>query len=243
VNTVEPIYPPIEIEYLKLLKELQPIVVKAINSLRGKKPANAGSNYLGRIANTVNRTSDGYLVLRESARVDASKLLIRPALEAVFCGIAAVSNKEFLFRKIYSEWEEHNKLFAKDAAGKVEADKYLKNLQEKFSKNNPDYPTNYKPASMWDAAHMAGLLPVYEYAYRMYCKFTHSAMSAVSGYLDQQTDLHDTPTMVWCVLTTLRFLKEHTPAEIPDLGAFTKRVELLDAELLKHPTTRRIDIS
>jgi hypothetical protein len=31
-----PIYPPIEIEFLKLLKELQPIVVKALNSLGGK---------------------------------------------------------------------------------------------------------------------------------------------------------------------------------------------------------------
>lgn len=59
MNARKPIYPPIEIEYLKLLKELQPIIVKAINSLGGKKPADSGSSYLGRIANTVNRASDG----------------------------------------------------------------------------------------------------------------------------------------------------------------------------------------
>jgi hypothetical protein len=242
MNGVGLIYPPIEIEFIKLLKELQPIIVKALDSLAGKKPANAGAKYLGVIAKTVNRASDGYLLLRESGRVDASKLLVRPALEAVFCGIAAAKNKEFLFRKAYSEWEEHKKLFAKDAAGNVEADKHLKHLLEDFAKHNPGYPTNCKPVSTWDAANMAGLLPVYEYAYRMYCKFTHSAMSAVSGNLDQQTDLHDTPTMVWCVLTTLRFLREHTTAEIPDLSVFTQRAELLDAELLKHPPTHRINI-
>jgi hypothetical protein len=70
-----PIYPPTEIEFLKLLKELQPNLVNALNSLAGKKPANLSSSYLGRIAVTVNRASDGYLLLRESGRMDASKLL------------------------------------------------------------------------------------------------------------------------------------------------------------------------
>ncbi len=243
MSNVDSLYPPIEIEFIKVLKELQPIIVKALDSLGGKKPANAGAKYLGVIAKTVNRASDGYLALREAGRMDASKLLIRPALEAVFCGVAAVKDKKFLFRKAYSEWEEHKKLFAKDQAGKDEADKHLKHLLEDFAKYNPDYPTNCSPASTWDAANMAGFLPVYEYAYRMYCKFTHSAISAVSGNLDQQTDLYDTSTMVWCVLTTLRFLKEHTPAEIPDLGVFAQRIALLDVELSKHPPTKRIDVS
>ncbi|MGD0253900.1 MAG: hypothetical protein ABSC01_14535 [Verrucomicrobiota bacterium] len=77
MNAGEPIYSPIEIEFLKFLKELQPILVKALDSLGGKKPSDAGSSYLGRIAKTVNRASDGYLWLRESGRMDASKLLIR----------------------------------------------------------------------------------------------------------------------------------------------------------------------
>jgi len=129
---VDSLYPQIEIEFIKVLKELQPIIVKSLNSLGGKKPANAGAKYLGVIAKTVNRASDGYLALREAGRMDASKLLIRPALEAVFCGVAAVKDKKFLFRKVYSEWEEHKKLFAKDQAGKDEADKYLKHLLEEL---------------------------------------------------------------------------------------------------------------
>src|ERR1022692_1370720 len=118
MNAGEPIYPPIEIKFLKLLKELRPILVKALDSLGSKKPLDAGSSYLGRVAVTVNRAGDGYLWLRESGRMDASKLLVRPALEAVFCGTAAMKNKAFLFRKAYSEWEEHKKLIATDMVSK-----------------------------------------------------------------------------------------------------------------------------
>jgi hypothetical protein len=242
MNASQPIYPRIEMEFLKLLKELQPIIVKALDSLAGKRPPNAGSKYLGIIAKTVNRAADGYLWLRESGRMDASKLLIRPALEAVFCGVAAIKNNEFLFRKAYSEWEEHKKLFAKDAAGKIDADDYLRHLQVEFPKHNPDYPVNLKTVSIWDAADMADLLPVYEYSYRIYCKYSHSAMSAVSGNLDQQTDLHDTPTIVWCVLHMLGQLKQYTPAEIPDLEGFNQKLALLTDQLSKHPPTKRIDI-
>jgi Family of unknown function (DUF5677) len=238
-----PIYPPIEIEFLKLLKELQPIFVKALNSLGGKKPSDAGTSYLGRIAVTVNRAADGYLCLRESGRMDASKLLVRPALEAVFCGTAAIKNKKFLFRKAYSEWEEDKKFFAKDAAGKKDADEYPKQLQVQFRKHNPAYPVSLKIISVRDAAEMAELLPVYEYAYRIYCKYTHSAMRAVSGNLDHGTDLHDTPTIVWCVLFTLTQLKQYTPAEIPDLAAFNQKLELLTGQLSKYPPTTRVNVS
>jgi hypothetical protein len=239
----QPIYPPIEIEFLKLLKELQPICVKALNSLGGKKPADAGSSYLGRIAKTVNRTSDGYLLLREAGRMDASKLLIRPALEAVFCGTAALKDKEFLFRKAYSEWKEDKKLFAKDAEGKKEADEYLKHLQIGFQKHNPAYPIKLQEIKIEGIARMAELSPVYESAYRVYCKYTHSAMRAVSGHLDQGTDLRDTPTIVWCVLTTLGLLKTHTPAEIPPLENFYQKLDSLNDQLSKYPPTNRIDIS
>lgn len=243
MNTGEPIYPPIEIEFLKLLEELQQILVNAINSLGGKTPAEAGSSYLGRIVVTVNRASDGYLWLRKSGRMDASKFLVRPALEAVFCGAASMKDNRFLFRKAYSEWEEDKKLFAKDAMGKKEADEFLKSFQAQFQKHNPNYPPNPTNIKIREVAEMAELLPVYDHAYRVYCKFTHSAMRAVSGNLDQGTDLYDTPTVVWCVLFMLKQLKQYTPAEIPDLNVFDQRVALLDAELSKHPPTLRVDIS
>jgi len=162
VSTNQPLYPLLEIQFLGLLKELQPIFVNALNSLGGKKPSDAGSAYLGRVAVTVNRAADGYLWLRESGRMDASKLLIRPALEAVFCGTAAMKNKEFLFRKAYSEWEEDNKLFAKGAAGKKEANEYLEKLKLGFKKHSPGYPVVCKKLQVREIADMAGLLSAYE---------------------------------------------------------------------------------
>jgi hypothetical protein len=239
VNANQPIYPLLEVQFLGLLKELQPIFVDALNSLGGKKPSDAGSSYLGRVAITVNRAADGYLLLRESGRMDASKLLIRPALEAMFCGTAAMKNKEFLFRKAYSEWEEDNKLFAKDAAGKKKASEYLEGLKRAFKEHSPDYPVICKKLQVQEIADMAGLLSAYEGAYRVYCKFTHSAMRAVSGNLNNVTDIKDTHTMVWCVIMMLNQLKQFTPAKIPDLTPFGKKLALLKGHISGNPTTTR----
>jgi hypothetical protein len=238
-----PNYPEVEMQFLHLLKELIPILSKALNSLGVKKPANAGANYLGRIAIIVSRAADGYLLLRESGRMDASKLLIRPALEAVFCGTAAVKNKEFLFRKAYSEWEEDNKLFAKNAEGKKQAKFLIERLKVAFKENCPEYPIQNKSITVWETANIAGLLILYEQAYRIYCKFTHGAMRAVEGHLDQITDLKDTHTIVWCVLITLNNLKEFTPANIPDLRPYGERLAALKKAVPDNLTTTRIPIS
>jgi hypothetical protein len=138
MSIAQSIYPQFEVLFLEFLKELQPLQVNALNSLGGKKPVDFNSSYLGRIAVTVNRTGDGYLWVRESGRMDASKFLIRPALEAVFCGTAAMKNKDFLFRKAYSEWLEDKKLFATDAASKRKLTNILKDLKRDFEKTRPN---------------------------------------------------------------------------------------------------------
>jgi len=224
---------------LEFLKELQPVFIKALNSLGGKKPSDWGSSYLGRVAVTVNRAGDGYLWLRESGRMDASKLLVRPALEAVFCGTAVMKNKGFLFRKAYSEWEEDKKLFAKDAVGKKEADEYLVRLKRRFQEHAPDYPVKCKTIKVREIAEMAGLLFAYEEHYRTYCQFTHSAMLAVSGNLNKVTDSKDTHVIVWCELMMLNQLKQYTPADIPDLMLFNEKLALLNGNIPKNPTTTR----
>jgi hypothetical protein len=241
MNISESFYPQFEIQFLELLKELQPILVKALDSLGGKKPLDWDSSYLGRVAVTVNRAGDGYLWLRESGRMDASKLLVRPALEAVFCGTAAMKNKAFLFRKAYSEWEEHKKLIAKDMASKKEADDYLVKMKRSFQQNN--YPIKCVSLQVREIAEMADLLPAYEEHYRIYCKFTHSAMLAVSGNLNEVTDSKDTHVVVWCVLMMLNQLKQYTPAAIPDLMPFNEKLRLLNCSIPKYPTTTRHSIS
>ena len=98
-----------------LLTEVQQLLAHSLNSLGGKSPATGEAAYLGWAAVSVNRAAEGYLWLRESGRVAASKLLVRPALEATFSAIAVIKKHGFLLRKAYSEWEEDKKMFVKDA--------------------------------------------------------------------------------------------------------------------------------
>jgi len=237
------IYPQFEVQFLEFLKELQPIQINALNSLGGKKPVDFNSSYLGRVAVTVNRTSDGYLWLRESGRMDASKFLIRPTLEAVFCGTAAMANKDFLFRKAYSEWVEDKKLFSADAADEKEADAYLERLKQRFREDAPEYSIKCRVIKVREIAEMGGLSTAYNEYYRIYCRFTHSAMMAVSGNLNQLTDSKDTHVIVWCALMMLNQLKQYTPADIPNLMPFNEKLLLLNSYLPKNPTTTRFDIS
>ena len=60
-------------------------------SLGDKMPDTMGAHYLGYLVRVVNRAAGGYILLRENFHVDASKFLVRPALEAIFI-VKAVMN-------------------------------------------------------------------------------------------------------------------------------------------------------
>lgn len=218
----QPIHGAEEIRLLELLKELQHILGDALNSLGGTTPPSAEANYLSWAAVSLNHAAGGYLWLRESGRVHASKLLVRPALESTFSGIAAIKDPEFLFRKAYSELEEDKKLFPIDAAGKKAAAEAVEKLERAFKMHCPNDPIVRKTISAFEAARVAGLQEVYEGAYRVYCQFTHGALRAATGELDEATDAADTRTVVWCLLRMLEHLRNHTPAQIPDLAGSIK---------------------
>ena len=92
---------PQEMELLQLLKELQEILANAVNSLGGQTPKSPEAHYMGFVAKSVNTAADGYLVLRQAFRVNASKLLIRPALEITLAGAAVErTNGGFLCAKL-----------------------------------------------------------------------------------------------------------------------------------------------
>ncbi len=226
MGTEQPIHGPEEVQLLGLLSEVQHVLADALNSLGGKSPPTAESAYLGWSAVSVNRAAEGYLWLRESGRVAASKLLVRPALEATFSGTAVIKKPGLLFRKAYSEWEEDKKMFAHDSAGKAAANLALDDLKRVFEQESPGYPAECKRVTVRDTADMAGLLATYDCAYRIYCQFTHGAMRAVLGHLDEATNTVDTKIVVWCVLMLLDQLREHTPAQLPDLAPFRTRLPI-----------------
>jgi hypothetical protein len=223
---------PEEIELLKLLKELQSILTVALDSLANQKPNTAESRYIGDAAISVNQAADGYLLLREPGRVAASKLLIRPMVDIVISATAVTKKKGFLFRKAYTELQEMKKTYDKTPANEASANAYLEGLKQTFQQE-PGYPIECKPVDARYTAEVAGLLPVYDKAYRIYCEFTHSSTRAIRGSLDQATDPIDTSMAIWSVLQMLEHLQKHTPATLPDITYFKKKLEGLQAAMLQ----------
>jgi len=223
--TKQPIHGQEEVQLIGLLRDVQRVLADALDSMGGKSLQPGAPAYLAWAAVSVNRAAEGYLWLRESGRVPASKLLVRPALEATFFGIAVVKKPGFFFRKLYSEWEQDKKMFANDAAVEAASNCALQDLKRAARQAFPGCPIECKRVSVREAAEAAGLLNVYNSAYRTYCKFTHGALIAVQGHLDDATDTIDTDVVVSCVLKMLNELRQHTPAQVPDLKELGKRLK------------------
>ena len=218
---------PEEAKLLELLKEFQQVLADAINSLDEKAPppATAECAYLQWAAVAVNRASEGYLRLREAYRVNASKLLIRPMIEAVFAGTAVMKKPGFLWRKAYSEWEEELKMFPNmTPAERAAVEKHVEDFKKALLAAQPGYPIVSSRASVWDTASEAGMTKIYDTAYRIYCKFTHGALGAVAGALNELTDDVNSQIVICCIVYILELLKTHTPAKVPDLNAMRKRL-------------------
>ena len=208
---------------LKLLKELRCVLETALDSLATQKPPSPESRYVGDAAKAVNIASDGYILLRESARVHASKLMIRPLIDVVITSTAVTKKKGFLFRVAFTELNKMKKLYDKSSENEARAKAIEESLKKRFSED-PSYPIECKQVDVRLTAEVAGLLPVYQTAYGLYCEFTHSAMRAVNGQLDQTTDPIDTSMVIWAVGVMLNQLKFFTPASVPDLTPFNDRI-------------------
>lgn len=221
----QPSYPgPKEIHLLALLADVQRLLADGLNSMGGRS-AQAEANYLLWASISVNRAAEGYLWLRKSGRVPASKLLVRPALEPTFWALAVVKKPGFLFRKLYTELEEDRKMFPNNASVLAARKQTLEAMKLAAMKVRPTHPVECKTVKVRDAADAAGLSKVYDGAYRTYCKFTHGAIQAVQGHLDGATDETDTAVVVWCVLTMLDHMRKHTSAQVPELEPFWKKLE------------------
>lgn len=210
---------PEELRLLKLLGEFQQLLADALNSLSGKEPKPTPENqYLSWMATAINRAADGYLFVRSSGRVDASKLLIRPILEALFFGAAVMNQKGFLYQKAFAEKGEDMRLVSSGKVTKPAIEQALAGYRAIVQKQEPRYPFKHEAATAREAARIAGMLPVYDRAYRIYCHYTHGALNAVAGEFDEMTDSLDTSIVLWSVFLMLEFMKTHTPATVPDLG-------------------------
>src|SRR2546427_6411 len=86
-----------------LLCDIQQELANAIDSLGGKRGRSALDNYYFHAAKHLNRAAEGFIFLRKSGRMDASKFLVRPVIETIFRVEAVRKKPELLYRIAYSE--------------------------------------------------------------------------------------------------------------------------------------------
>ena len=221
-----------ETELLSLLKEAHEILFNALNSLSGTTPPTHESSFLCSAADSACVAADGYILLRENGRVNASKLLIRPMVEAALFATAVVKRKGFYFRKRFSELVEEGKLRGNAPQVKAQVEKASDDLAAFLQKNDPTYPINKTVVTVFEAAHEADLEGVYQVFYRLYCQYTHGNRNAACGQLDGLTDPHDTFLATWCLWQMLVLLPQHTPANIPSLTSLEDRFNRANANML-----------
>src|SRR6266496_2908465 len=94
---------------LKLLSDTQAELRDALKALGGKQSDGLVEFYPFYSAAHINRAVEGYLYLRKSGRVEASKHLIRTAIEATIRLQAVAKKPDLLFRIAFTEFNEDKK--------------------------------------------------------------------------------------------------------------------------------------
>jgi len=98
-----------ELASLKLLSDMQAELRDALDELGGRQGDGLLEHYAFYTAAHINRAAEGYVYLRESRRVEASKHLIRTAIEAFIRLQCIRKHPELLFRIAFSEFNEDKK--------------------------------------------------------------------------------------------------------------------------------------
>lgn len=195
---------------LKLASDAQAELRDALNSLGGKTGNGLIENYLLYTAAHINRAVEGYIHLREAQRFESSKLLIRTAIESLFRIKAVQTKPELLFRIAFSEFEEDKKwvkaLKGADAAEVLqEIDKQAAEFEQEYRSQHPGHTIIKEKISSRDLAKSSNIAPYYDSHYRLYCRFTHGAVSAILGELTE-LQREDNRVMTLCALTAIEAL-------------------------------------
>jgi hypothetical protein len=222
----------IETISLELLCDMRGQLDDALISVKGKNASSILHRFLVGMAIYINQAAEGYILLRKALRIDASKPLIRPAIEAMILIRAVTNDPPLLYRIAYTEVDEHRK-WARDLSNKAGKDydaeeiKKLSDFEAEYSAQFPNHPLLEKRLSLFDAAKAAfGTEDYYNRYYRLYCKFTHPELAVVAGSLNH-FDTEDNPAMATCVLCGLEAVT-CAGGEVPNLDVLRTRLFSLD---------------
>jgi hypothetical protein len=216
---------------LTLLCDIQEELANGLNSVGGKQSRGALDNYYFHSADHVNRAAEGFIFLRKSGRIDASKLLVRPLIETMFRVEAIQKKPELFYRIAYSETIVEDPKWIGSAASQEDAtfdqDAHSKRFEEfkaELSKQLPSVKLEDKYISLRGIACVAGMAGYYDSHYRTYCRYTHGALRAIGGFLTDLTDPEDNRAMGLCTWSALNALAA-IGAESPNLQSLYQRLQ------------------
>jgi uncharacterized protein DUF5677 len=225
-----------EQESLELVSDLVAENTNALNSLAGKKYEGTVEAYRFYSAKHIHRAADGFAFLRKSGRIDASKFLVRPAIEVALRLQAVRKQPDLLYRIAFSEHCQDKRLL-RPAAKFANADydqapihHLWKKFADWFKDKFPSLQTVDQEITVIEIAEKAGLGTFYDSHYRTYCQYTHGAFRASAGYLDDVTDAVDNRTMAVCAFVALDTLIS-IGAESPNCSGLFERLSRDDQEV------------
>ncbi len=221
----------LEARSLALLVDMQAELRGALNALEGQHGEGLLEHYRLYTAAHINRAVEGYVYLRQSGRVDASKHLIRTAIEAVVRLQAIRKKPELLFRFAFTEFNDDKKWVRSTAGGDIPAalsaiDKQWADFKHAYHAKYPEHLLVEEELSLRGAAECAGIERYYDSHYRLYCRFTHAAFRATTGSLNE-LDREDNRTMVLCALSGLEALL-FVGALAPNIESLRQRLNRVD---------------
>ena len=201
-----------EEESLKLVYDIREALCSTLTALEGKPNPGYSFTYIYFLAGYLNRAADGFVLLRTNGRIDSSKLLIRPAIEAMFRLTAVLLKPDLFYRVAYGEHEEDLKWLrqaSRHASTKFDENALVKQWSEFSAKYKAEFPQSSASCnrlSLEEAAINANMSGYYDAYYRMYCRYQHVALRAVGRTLDELTDAQDNRAIALCIFAALESL-------------------------------------
>jgi len=217
-----------EVVGMALLSELQPAIATAIVCLRGKPQKRVEDLFYFYACDHINTAVDGFIILRRDHRIDGARLLVRPALETMLRLMAVCAKPHLVYRVLFDEAGEHDKWIGAVAKRHdepytpvIDRDEWRKFKATCASQFGADKLMD-APFSAYDAAAAIGAEAYYDSRYRAYCQYTHGALEAVSGNLDEPIDPEDSRVMLTSAMTALDVLVD-MGADCPNIESFRAR--------------------
>ncbi len=218
-----------ESKSLNLVRDVQRALAECLNSLGGKTMNDVRDRFILYSGKHINVASEGYILLRSVARVDCSKLLVRPLIEASLRIQAIEKHPRLLYRVIYGERRARAKMLRALAirTGKPASHFDDSNTWAVFKEHCrtaiPDSDLTDDGLDLPSLARAAGVEAYYDTHYRTYCTFTHGALEAITGLLDGLSHAEDNRAVAICTMGALAVLSNEG-GKAPEFESLRKRL-------------------